>query len=296
MTQQHPVEQQSMNTLQHNAPRRRDQGRIYRLSSKVAPRLAAWVRRRLFFDDLKQYEELVKLRHPSFIWMNFGLDGTDFSWLLPEDLDWKYQTNMAHHNLRGLDLTGKRFLDTGSGRGGNCWYVKRYHNPSRLVGLDQSRAQVNWCRARFHDSGIEFVCGDAQKLPFPAESFDVVSNIESAGHYPDRQRFYRGVYRVLSPSGHFCMSCNFDRPLAELQTILKQGFELVDDTDITDAVAMALEKNDENMRLLMQRVTDTEETRRLALEMCNSLARLPRRFHMRRETYHAWIFRKVGRS
>lgn len=92
------------------------------------------------------------------------------------------------------------------------------------------------------------------------------------------------------------MSCNFDRPLAELQTILKQGFELVDDTDITDAVAMALEKNDENMRLLMQRVTDTEETRRLALEMCNSLARLPRRFHMRRETYHAWIFRKVGRS
>lgn len=135
MTQQHPVEQRPMNTLQHNAPRRRDQGRIYRLSSKVAPRLAAWVRRRLFFDDLKQYEELVKLRHPSFIWMNFGLDGTDFSWLLPEDLEWKYQTNMAHHNLRGLDLTGQRFLDTGSGRGGNCWYVRRYHNPSRLVGL-----------------------------------------------------------------------------------------------------------------------------------------------------------------
>jgi O-methyltransferase len=281
-----------MNTLQQDAPRRRDPGALYRMSSKLAPRIAAWVRRRFYFDDLKQYEELTQLTHPSFVWMNFGLDGTDFTWLRPEDVEWKYQINMARHNLRGLDLAGKRFLDTGSGRGGNCWYIKRYHTASRVVGLDQSKAQVDWCRTRFSDGGIEFVRGDAQNLPFPAGSFDVVSNIESAGHYPDRRRFYRGVYRVLAPSGHFCMSCNFERSAVESQAIQKEGFELINETDITAAVATALEKNDENMRQLMQRITDLEETRQLGEGICNALARLPRRFHLRRETYYAWIFRK----
>ena len=74
--------------------------------------------------------------------------------------------------------------------------------------------------------------------------------------------------------------------------IRKEGFELVEETDITAAVASALEKNDENMRQLMQRVTESQETRQLGLEICDTLARIPRRFHSRRETYHAWIFRK----
>ena len=138
-------------------------------------------------------------------------------------------------NLRGIDLTGKRFLDTGSGRGGNCWYVKRYHAASRVVGLEQNKAQVKWCVARFRATGIEFKRGDSQKMPFRGGSFDVVSNIESAGHYPDRRRFYRGVHRVLSPSGYFCMTCSYANPDEE-RAVRNEGFELVDGTDITAAV------------------------------------------------------------
>jgi O-methyltransferase len=224
--------------------------------------------------------------------MNFGLDGADFSWIRPEDMEWKYQVNMARHNIRGIDLTGKRFLDTGSGRGGNCWYVKRYHTASQVVGLDQSEAQVNWCRARFRESDMEFIRGDCQNMPFQAGSFDVVSNIESAGHYPDRRRFYRGVYKVLSPSGYFCMSCNYEDPEAEEQAIRREGFVLIDGTDITSAVVQALRENDENMRHLMQRITDTPEARQLGVELCDTLARVPLRFLSHRERYYSWIFGK----
>ena len=282
-----------MNTFQPPPRGPRAPGKLYRTSRQLAPSAMAWLRRRFFFDDLKQYEELIKLSHPSFIWMNFGLDGADFSWLRAEDVEWKYQVNMARNNIRGIDLTGKRFLDTGSGRGGNCWYVKRYHAPARIVGLDQSKAQANWCRNRFRDSGIEFTRGNAQNMPFPAGSFDVVSNIESAGHYPDRQRFYRGVYRVLAPSGYFCMSCNYHNPAAEEHAVCSEGFELVAGTDITAEVVEALKKNDENMRHLMQRVTD-ENTQQLGIELCDTLARLPYRLFLSgREKYHSWIFRKT---
>ena len=281
-----------MKTFQQSPPRR-NRTSLSVLASRFAPLLTEWVRRRLVFDDLEQYNEFMKLTHPAFIWMNFGMDGADFSWLRPEDVEWKYQVNLARYNLRGIDLTGKRFLDTGSGRGGNCWYVKRYHAASRVVGLEQNKAQVNWCRDRFRDSGIEFKRGDAQKMPFRDGSFDVVSNLESAGHYPDRQRFYRGVYRALSPSGYFCMTCGYRNPRAEEHAVLSEGFVLVDGSDITDAVVEALQKNDANLRQLMQRITSTDDTRRLGAELCDTLASLPQRlFLSHRESYYSWIFRK----
>jgi O-methyltransferase len=281
-----------MKTFQQTPPRR-NRAFLPLLASRWAPLISEWVRRRLVFNDLEQYNELMKLSHPSFLWMNFGMDGPDFAWLRPEDMEWRYQVNMARYNLRGIDLTGKRFLDTGSGRGGNCWYVKRYHAASRVVGLEQNKAQVKWCVARFRDTGIEFKRGDSQKMSFRGGSFDVVSNIESAGHYPDRRRFYRGVHRVLSPSGYFCMTCSYANPDAEERAVRNEGFELVDGTDITAAVVDALRKNDENIRQLMQRITDTEETRRLGTALCDTLASLPQRlFLSRREKYYSWIFRK----
>jgi ubiquinone/menaquinone biosynthesis C-methylase UbiE len=281
-----------MNPLQKLTQVMQFRNSIYPLFVRFAPLSTTWLLGRLPFNDLNQYEELMRLSHPSFIWMNWGLDGADFSWLRAEDVEWKYQVNMARHNIRGLDLTGRRFLDTGSGRGGTCWFVKRYHAAEQVVGLDQSRAQVNWCRDRFRDSGIKFKLGDSQNIPFRPGSFDVVSNIESAPHYPDRQRFYREVYRVLSRSGYFCMSCNFRSPDSEERLIRSEGFELVDGTDITAGVVEALRKNDENLRSLLQRITNTEQTKQIGARLCSVLAQLPEVFLVDGMRYHSWIFQK----
>ncbi len=54
-------------------------------------------------------------------------------------------------------------------------------------------------------SGIEFVLGDAEKLPFPDESFDLVTCRIAAHHFPDVQRFVDEVARVLRPGGRFVL-------------------------------------------------------------------------------------------
>ena len=89
------------------------------------------------------------------------------------------------------------------------------------------------------------------------------------------------------------MTCSYANPEAEEHAVRNEGFELVDGTDITAAVVDALRKNDENIRQLMQRITDTEETRQLGTALCDTLASLPQRlFLSRREKYYSWIFRK----
>ena len=50
---------------------------------------------------------------------------------------------------------------------------------------------------------MDFVHGDAEKLPFPDQSFDAVINVESSGAYPHFSRFLAEVARVLRPGGHF---------------------------------------------------------------------------------------------
>jgi O-methyltransferase len=248
---------------------------------------------RRFDDDLGQYETFTQhLTDPRFIWMNYGLDGDDFSWLREEDRDWRYQINMAHHNVRGLDLSGKRVLDTGSGRGGNCDYLSRYHAPAKVVGLDQSESQIAWCQSRFADSGITFIQGDAQDLPFEAGSFEVITNIESACHYPDRKRFYREVHRLLTPGGFFCHSCNYWNPDKTERIIEKIGFTVVATRDITEPVIAALKKNDEHYRQLLFSMAHTDLEKQLAEGLHQAMTHeIPATFNADHR-YYSWIFQK----
>lgn len=49
--------------------------------------------------------------------------------------------------------------------------------------------------------GVELVVGDCEDLPFAENSFDAVICCESFHHYPDPQKFFDSVYRVLRPNG-----------------------------------------------------------------------------------------------
>jgi SAM-dependent methyltransferase len=50
---------------------------------------------------------------------------------------------------------------------------------------------------------LDFVSGDAGNLPFAADTFDAVINVEASHCYPNFRRFLAEVARVLRPGGHF---------------------------------------------------------------------------------------------
>lgn len=54
-------------------------------------------------------------------------------------------------------------------------------------------------------TGIEFVEGDAERLPFDDATFDLVTCRIAAHHFPDVDRFVAEVLRVLKPGGRFVL-------------------------------------------------------------------------------------------
>jgi len=98
-------------------------------------------------------------------------------------------------------VDGADVLDVGCGRGGTIYALKKFFSPATLTGLDLSTTAIEFDRRVHGDARTSFHEGDAENLPFEPESFDVVTNVESSHSYPDVDRFFADVYRVLRPGG-----------------------------------------------------------------------------------------------
>jgi ubiquinone/menaquinone biosynthesis C-methylase UbiE len=115
----------------------------------------------------------------------------------------RFYIQLYHRMATQADLGGKRVLEVGCGHGGGASYLMRTLHPASYTGLDLNRGAVAFCRKRHNLLGVDFVHGDAEKLPFPDQSFDAVINLESSAAYPHFSRFLAEVARVLRPGGHF---------------------------------------------------------------------------------------------
>jgi len=115
----------------------------------------------------------------------------------------RYPIQFYYSLALDADLAGKDVLEVSCGHGGGASYLVRTFKPASYTGLDLNPVGVAFCRERHHLPGLDFVQGDAQDLPFPAESFDVVINLEASHSYPDFPGFLSEVARVLRPGGRF---------------------------------------------------------------------------------------------
>ncbi|KUI30913.1 SAM-dependent methyltransferase [Mycobacterium sp. IS-1742] len=121
----------------------------------------------------------------------------------PADEPNRPSIQLYHRTATQADITGRRVLEVGCGHGGGASYLTRYLRPASYTGLDLNGRGIAYCRRMHQLPGLDFVQGNAQNLPFPAESFDAVINVESAHCYPSFPGFLREVARVLVSGGHF---------------------------------------------------------------------------------------------
>lgn len=109
---------------------------------------------------------------------------------------------------------GQRVLDVGCGLGAVTASLNIRFANMTLVGLNIDPRQLaiarQVCRAR-PDNQVQFVAGDAVRLPFPAASFDAVLALECTMHFPSRAQFLSEAARVLRPGGWLGLCEHFSR-------------------------------------------------------------------------------------
>lgn len=123
--------------------------------------------------------------------------------LAPEDEPDRACIQLYHHVGTQVSFHKKHVLEVSCGHGGGASYLTRLQEPAGYTGLDLNEKGVAFCKKRHHVEGLDFVQGDAENLPFPANSFDAVINVEASHCYPDFPHFLREVARVLKPGGYF---------------------------------------------------------------------------------------------
>lgn len=100
-------------------------------------------------------------------------------------------------------IEGRHFLDIGCGAGD---YMALIAQLGGIVsGIDMNAQQLVRGRAVFESVGLsgDFVEGDARKLPFADEQFDVVYSADVFEHlsYETKESLIAEIYRVLKPGG-----------------------------------------------------------------------------------------------
>ncbi len=190
--------------------------------------------------------------------MNYGytpLEGEDgHPCLDPGDEYNRTSIQLYDHLTSVVDLKGKEVLEVGCGRGGGVEYISRYYQPWRVVGLDLSPSGIAFCHQHYELEGISFKVGDAESLPFPDESFDVLINVESSHCYGDVSAFFRQVYRVLRPGGTFLLA-DFRREVdvpALRAALSASGLTLLREEDITPQILAALEVDQSRRTALIE--------------------------------------------
>ncbi len=163
----------------------------------------------------------------------------------PADEPNRASIQLYHHVATQVDLQGKNVLEVSCGHGGGASWLTRTQHPASYTGLDLNPTGIALCKKRHQVSGLRFVQGDAQSLPFPPQTFDAVINVEASHCYPDFPGFLDKVARVLKTGGHFLYAdFRFRDQWAEWeQAIASAPLEIVQTRDIRPEVLRGMEIN-----------------------------------------------------
>ena len=105
---------------------------------------------------------------------------------------------------KGLDLRPEdEVLDVACGSG--VFLAKHATHVRRIAGLDMSQAMIDQARRenadRISERSAEFVVGDAATLPWPDDTFTVVTSNDVNCYEAKAPAAIKEMYRVLKPGG-----------------------------------------------------------------------------------------------
>jgi len=147
----------------------------------------------------------------------------------------KYQAHLYYKALTvGKCFTGT-YLDLSCGRGGGVDFAKDNFTFSKIIGVDPSQKQINFCRSWCKD--IDFYVGQATDIPLSDDSVDVITSIEASGYYLPHETYFKECARILKTGGKLIVAEhrshfeNFSVP-----DLLKPKLKLTKVLDITNNV------------------------------------------------------------
>jgi ubiquinone/menaquinone biosynthesis C-methylase UbiE len=117
----------------------------------------------------------------------------------------------------------EKVLEVGCGVGSDTvMFAKRRAN---ITAIDLSPHSVAFAKQNIalHNLKADILVADAEQLPFPDETFDLVYSWGVLHHTPDIRKALGEIYRVLKPGGQICIMLYNKWSLVSVQMYLMFG-------------------------------------------------------------------------
>ena len=116
---------------------------------------------------------------------------------------------------RGMDAGTMAIIDLATGTGDVALRLAREYPEAAITGVDLSEGMLEVARTKAADKGLEsridFMQADCLDLPFPDDSFSLLTIAYGVRNFENLRRGFREFHRVLRPGG-VCMILELSRP------------------------------------------------------------------------------------
>lgn len=134
---------------------------------------------------------------------------------------------LTNESLAPADL-----LDIGTGTGMLLRALHGLYPAARLTGLDLALGMCRTAGECFTGSErVELLAGDAERLPFRNDSFDLVVSSSTYQWLEEPAIAFADALRVLRPGGLFCFALFGEKTLHELRSSYRHAHESVHGTE-----------------------------------------------------------------
>ena len=108
----------------------------------------------------------------------------------------------ARRVIQQLELKkGDKVLDLGCGNGYYPYLLSRISLNLKITGIDSHLNAIEDAKRDVGEENAELIIGNAEKLPFPDNSFDKIVMSEIIKHVKDDVKVLKETRRVLKPGG-----------------------------------------------------------------------------------------------
>jgi SAM-dependent methyltransferase len=160
------------------------------------------------------------------LWL-YDLSASRYNWIKGYDREWevRYLGEPVAQVIGSLPKA--RVLDVGAGTGRLAWALEQSGRfQGQIVCLEPSRAMMGQQLVGGSIVSRLWLQAWAGRLPFPANSFDVVSSLEMLEFTPNPSRTLAEMVRVLRPGGWLLLTnrIGWQAPLILGRTISRERF------------------------------------------------------------------------
>jgi geranylgeranyl reductase family protein len=111
---------------------------------------------------------------------------------------WNYFEELLQKNVKDEAVV----LDAGTGTGEAIRAILKSSNPSKVVGIDVSKGMLKIAREKIKDKRVRFEVQDISALPYPDNSFDVITSTWALETLEEPKKAVTEFLRIINEDGY----------------------------------------------------------------------------------------------